>query len=161
MRVGRFARVFQFDPVHPGTDAQQTAVMKALVYQVDTPYDLLNWRLATAIKSIPNRHCVWIGFYPDMLAPALSSPAAINVNDKIDTPGILWFLPHEVGHLVEYYLLSEEDKDWFKGQIGRYDWGMMTQEMFADAFRDWKQGYAWASMTPILLPDWPTAPPSK
>lgn len=161
MRVGRFARVFQFDPVHPGTDAQQTAVMKALVYEFNTPYDLLNWRLATAIKSIPNRHCVWIGFWPDMLAPALSSPAAINVNDKIDASGIDWFLPHEVGHLVEYYLLTAQDKEWFMGRIGTNNWGMMTQEIFADAFRDWKRGLGWPDMTPILLPDWQTAPLSK
>lgn len=150
MTTARFARLFQFDPVHPGSDAQQTAAMKALVYEFDTAYDALNWRLATAVKAI--RPCVFIGFHTGMLAPALSSPAYISINKSIDIGGILWFLPHELGHLIEHYLLSDQDKEWFKGRIGRDNWGMLTQEIFADSFREWKNMTGWDDMTQILVP---------
>lgn len=146
----RFARVFQFDPAHPGTDIQRAAMVEALTYQIGTDWDRVNLRLARTVKAI--RPFILIGFHPDMGAPALHSPAGINFNDRIDPAGIEWFAPHEAGHQVEHYLLTDADKTWFMAAVGRSDWGMMTQEMFCDAFRDWKNGTAWPDMTPILLP---------
>lgn len=145
----RFARVFQFDPSHPGTETQRTAMVKALVYEVGTDWDRLNLRLAGAVKKV--RPFILIGFHPDMLAPALPGPAAINFNDHIDAEGIAWYAPHEAGHLVEHYLLPDEGKAWFMAATGLPDWGMLTQEIFADAMRDWRHG-SWQGLTPYLLP---------
>lgn len=147
----RFARLFQFDPAHSGSDIQQAAMVKALTYQLGTDWDKVNLRLAQKVKKV--RPYILIGFHPDMGAPAQHSPAAINFNDRIDTAGIDWFAPHEVGHQVEHYLLDDDGKGWFMAAVGRPDWGMMTQEMFCDAFRDWKNGGGWPDLTPILLPE--------
>lgn len=146
----RFARVFQVDPLHPGTAMQRQALVDALVYDVGSKYDYLNLRLARAVKKV--RPFISLGFWPDMLHPDLPGPAEIRFNDKIDVAGIKWFAPHAMGHLVEYYLLTAEDKQWFMTAAGRPDWGMLTQEIFADAVRDWKNGTGWQTLDPILLP---------
>jgi hypothetical protein len=148
--MNRFARVFQVDPLHPGTAVQRQALVDSLTYDFGSRYDHLNLRLAQAVKAV--RPFILLGFHPDMLHPALSSVAGINFNDKIDVSGIKWFAPHEMGHLVEHYLLTERDRQWFMAAVGMSDWGMRTQETFADAVRDWKNGTGWQTLDQVLLP---------
>lgn len=147
----RFARLYQIDPAHPGTAIQRQAMVDAFTYDVGSRYDALNLRLAKAVKKV--RPYILIGFRSDMLHPAIAGPAGINFNDKIDVSGIKWFAPHEMGHLIEHYLLSVEDKEWFMAQVGGGNWGMQIQETFADAIREWKNGTGWQTLTPILLPE--------
>lgn len=149
MRFRRFARVFEFDPLRPGTGAQRSAMIDTLAYEVGSDWDHLNLRLAQEVKKFDR--IITIGFFPNMLTPATSGPAGINFNDHIDKSGIQWFAPHEVGHLIEHYLLTDEGKQWFMLRIGATNWGMETQEIFADAMRDWRAG-GWAGLTPFLLP---------
>lgn len=149
VRFRRFARVFEFDPDHIGTGAQRSAMIETLSYETDSDWDHLNLRLAQEVKKL-NR-IITIGFHPDMLTPATSGPAGINFNDHIDVSGIQWYAPHEVGHLIEYYLLSDEGKKWFMAATGRTHWGMETQEIFADAMRDWRRG-SWQGLNQFLLP---------
>lgn len=129
---------------------QRQALVDALTYDVGSRYDHLNLRLARAVKAV--RPFILIGFWPDMLSPGIASPAGINFHANIDVSGIKWFAPHEMGHLIEHYLLTEDDKAWFMAAVGAFDWGMRTQETFADAVREWKNNTGWQDLDQILLP---------
>lgn len=163
----RFARCFQIDPTHPGVELQRLALRDALTPTWITPrkytdrpfwnptfgsdFDYLNWRLAGAVKKV--RPFILLGFHPDMQHPSLSSPAAVNFSDKLDPAGVRHFALWEFGWLVNHYLLTEDDKQWFMAQVGADNFGIPVQEQFAGAVNEWVQGTSWQALNPILLRD--------
>lgn len=147
----RFAECFQFDPHHPGTPIQEEAVRESLSPEFGSNYHRLLQRLDREVNRT-GRHYLTVGFVEDMQQPGLASPAGFNLSAAMGRTGCMEVARHELGHIVDFRLLTVEDRTWFMGEMGRDSWPG-AWEAWAEAFRQWIDGTSWQSLTPILLPD--------
>lgn len=146
----RFAEVFQVDREHPGTDLQRQALYDTLTADYGSPHHHLLQRLDRAVNAT-GRSYLNIGFHHGMLHPGLSSRAGFNLSAAMGRPGIMEVARHELGHLCDFWLITDQDREWFCKEMHRDSWPG-AWESFAEAVREWLSG-GWQALTPILLPD--------
>lgn len=150
MRIpARFAECFQFDPVHPGTFDQRQSVRDSLTPVFGSAHHRLLLRLDKAVNAA-GRHYVTVGFREGMVQPGLASPSGFNLSAAMGPTGVAEVARHELGHLIDFYLITDTDRQWFCEQLGRESWPG-AWESWAEAVREWLQG-GWKALTPILLP---------
>lgn len=143
----RFAEVFQFDM--SGTETQRQAVYAALTPVFGDNHHRLLQRLDRRVNQ-SGRHFVSVGFRSGMQSPGLASPAGFNLSAAMGYAGCYEVARHELGHMVDFWLLTDTDREWFKAEMGRESWAG-AYESFAEAVREWLDD-GWKALTPILLP---------
>lgn len=155
----RFGEVWQFDSAYHGTVEQQTAVRDSLHPIHGTPHHRLLQRLDRQVNGgtaadgtlYHPRSALTIGFHDSMTSPGLSSPAGFNLSFAMGYTGCYEVARHEMGHIVDFWLLTGTDREWFRTIMGRDSWPG-AWESWAEAVREWVGG-GWADLTPILLPE--------
>lgn len=150
MRNRRFAECFQFDLFFHGNDEQRQAVVDALTPEYGTPYHQLLKRLDRQVNE-SGRSYLTVGFRNGMNAPGLASPAGFNLSGAMAYAGCFEVARHEFGHLIDFRLITDGDRDWFMAEMHRDSWPG-AWESWAEAVREWLDG-GWPALTPILLPD--------
>lgn len=146
----RFAEVFDFDFFYRGSEEQRDAVRDALTPIYGTNHHKLLQRLDRQVNQ-SGRHSLTIGFHRGMNAPGLASPSGFNLSAAMGYAGCYEVARHELGHVVDFRLLTDEDREWFLLEMGRDSWPG-AWESWAEAVREWLDG-GWFTLTPILLPD--------
>lgn len=155
----RFAEVFQVDFIHRGSDTQRQAVVDSLTPTYGSNHHRLLQRLDRQVNrgvSVDGilyhaRSYLTVGLRSGMTAPGLASPVGFNLSAAMGRPGILEVARHELGHVVDFWLLTDTDRLWFQRVMGRESWPG-AWESWAEAVREWLDG-GWQALTPILLPD--------
>lgn len=150
MRLRRFAEVMQFDYIHRGSDLQREAVIEALTPIYGTPHHRLLQRLDRAVNAA-GRSYLTVGFRSGMTAPGQASPAGFNLSAAMGWAGCFEVARHEFGHLVDFWLLTDDNRNWFMAEMGRATWPG-AWESWATAVAEWLGG-GWQALTPILLPE--------
>lgn len=148
--TARFAEVFQFDPDHPGTPEQEQAVRDTLIPVYGSQHHRLLQRLDRAVNAT-GRHYLTIEFHHGMNSPGTSSPSGFSLSAAMDRPGMLEVPRHELGHLIDFWLITDDDRLWFQKIMSRESWPG-AWESWAEAVREWLDGDSWQILTPILLP---------
>lgn len=146
----RFAEVFEIDSDHPGTYEQREAVRDTLTPVYGTPHHRLLQRLDRAVNGT-GRSFLTVEFHMGMTAPGQASPAGMSLSAAMGRAGIVEVARHELGHIVDFWLITDTDREWFCQQMGRDTWPG-AWESWAEAVREWLDG-GWETLTPILLPD--------
>lgn len=157
--IRRFAEVFEIDAIFPGSIEQQTAVEVSLTPEWGTLHHRLLQRLDRQVNSgvavdginYHKRSFLRIGFHKEMTAPGTASPAGFNLSAAMGYKGCHEVARHELGHIVDFWLLSPENRIWFQGAMHRDSWPG-AWESWAEAFREWLDG-GWQALTQILVPD--------
>ena len=155
----RFAEVFQVDFIHRGSEAQRQAVADSLTPTYGTSHHRLLQRLDRQVNLgvsvdgtlFHRRSSLTVGFRSGMTAPGIASPVGFNLSAAMARGGILEVARHELGHVIDFWLLTDEDRLWFQREMGRESWPG-AWESWAEAVREWLDG-GWKALTPILLPD--------
>lgn len=161
MNYGRFSECFQFDAEWPGTPQQQLVIVKTYELEYGTDHWRLFKRLDKSINEVWHRSYMAIGFPPDDMFGtnqlAISGITGTNYRQSFAVSALKSQAEHELFHLADKHLLTWADRLWFINQLAidpnLNTWNQNVQETFADAGRDWWNGRAWQSLTPILLPD--------
>lgn len=147
--MSRFAEVFEFDFLFRGTEEQRLAVQDALTPIYGTNHHRLLQRLDRQVNQ-SGRHALKVGFRGGMNVPGLSSPAGFNLSSAMGYSGCYEVARHELGHIVDFRLITDKDREWFRLEMGRDSWPG-AWESWAEAVREWLAG-GWQALTPILLP---------
>lgn len=148
MRQRRFAEVFQFD--YSGSVEQRSAVEDALTPEYGSNHHRLLQRLDRQVNA-SGRSYLSVGFRTGMQIPGLASPAGMTLSAVMGYSGCYEVARHEFGHIVDFRLITDADREWFRLEMGRDTWPG-AWEAFAEAVREWLAG-GWKALTPILLPD--------
>ena len=155
----RFAEVFQIDFIHRGSETQRQAITNSLTPAFGSNHHRLLQRLDRQVNSgvsvdgtlYHRRSYLTIGIRSLMTAPGLSSPAGFNLSGAMGYAGTFEVARHELGHVIDFWLLTDDDRRWFQWEMGRGSWPG-AWESWAEAVREWLDG-GWVALTPILLPD--------
>lgn len=154
----RFAEVFQIDYVFRGISPQQEAIRASLTPVYGTNHHKLLQRLDRQVNSgvsadgliYHRRSYLTVGIRPGMNSPGTSSPAGFNLSAAMGWAGMYEVARHELGHVVDFWLLADTQREWFMDLTGRESWPG-AWESWAEAVREWLDG-EWSTLTPILLP---------
>jgi hypothetical protein len=158
-KFGRFAEVFEFNRIRwRGNEEQRQAVVDSLTPQFGTLHHRLLQRLdrqvnlGVSVDGIPyhSRSYLTISFMSGMTAPGQASPAGMTLSSAMGRAGVMEVSRHELGHCVDFWLLTDADREWFRVLMGRESWPG-AWESWAEAVREWLDG-GWYQLTPILLP---------
>lgn len=155
----RFAEVFQFDPDFAGSVEQRNAVRESLTPLYGTYHHRLLQRLDRQVNSgvavdgtvYHPRSFLLVGFRKQMTSPGLSSASGFNLSSAMGYDGCYEVARHEMGHCVDFWLLDDKGREWFRTYMGRDSWPG-AWESWAEAVREWLGG-GWHDLTPILLPE--------
>lgn len=161
MSHGRFSECFQFDAEWPGTPQQQLVIVKTYELEYGSDHWKLFKRLDKSINEVWHRSYMAIGFPPDDMFGvnqiAVAGITGINFRQSFAVSALKSQAEHELFHLVDKHLLAWKDRLWFMMQAGidanLNTWNHNVQEVFADAGRDWWNGRAWQSLTPLFVGD--------
>ena len=160
MKAGqRFAEVFQIDFFHRGSEIQRQAVADSLTPTFGTNHHRLLQRLDRQVNLgvsvdgslFHRRSFLTVGIRSGIDVPGTSSPVGFTLSGAMGRAGILEVARHELGHVVDFWLLTDTDRTWFQREMGRESWPG-AWESWAEAVREWLSG-GWVALTPILLPD--------
>lgn len=157
--MGRFSECWQFSADYPGTPEQRDMVRFAYRLVWGTKKWRLFKRLDRAINDI-GRHTLIFGFLdPDMFAlgqTAIAGRTGINIRWDYSVAFLYMQALHELGHVVDRLLLTDEQRLEFMRMAGidpaQNSWNHNVQETFADAVRDCIHGLSWQQLWPLLLP---------
>lgn len=149
LRPRRFAEVWQVHYIYRGSEEQQRAVRDSLIPSWDTNHHRLLQRLDRAVNATKRSHLT-IEFHNGMNTPGTASPAGFSLSAAMGYHGVWEVARHELGHVVDFWLLTDEHRVWFMKEMGRESWPG-AWESWAEAVREWMDG-GWPSLTPILLP---------
>lgn len=146
----RFAEVFQFDFLWRGKAEQRQAVVDSLTPVFGTPHHRLLQRLDRAVNKA-GRSYLTIEFHGGMTSPGLASRSGFSLSTAMGAAGCAEVARHELGHLIDFWLITDDDRVWFMTEMGRDSWPG-AWESWAEAVREWLDG-GWRVLTPILLPN--------
>lgn len=148
----RFARVFQHSKTFPGSLAQRLTVVEALTPEVyGDNFDLLLVRLDRAVND-GGRSFLSVEYHDGMTVPGTASVAGFSLSTAMYPAATYEVARHEFGHVVDFWLLDDEQRHWFIRERGIASTWPGTWEAWAEAVREWIGG-GWPALTPILLPD--------
>lgn len=160
MGFGRFSECFQFDAEWPGTPQQQLVIVKTFELEYGSDHWKMFKRLDRSINQVYKRSYMAIGFPPDDMFDhrlAIAGVTGINFRASYSPSALGSAAEHELFHLADKHLLTWADRLWFINELkidpNLNTWNQNVQETFADAGRDWWNGRAWKSLTPILAGD--------
>lgn len=158
LRPRRFAEVFQIDYIFRGFEIQQEAIRTSLTPVYGTNHHKLLQRLDKQVNSGVSadgtiyhpRSYLTIGIRPGMNSPGIASPAGFNLSAAMGWAGMYEVARHELGHVVDFWLLTDDQREWFREVMGRESWPG-AWESWANAVAEWLGG-GWSALTPVLLP---------
>lgn len=148
----RFARIFQHSKEKPGGLAQRLTVVKAFTpKEYGDHFDRLLLRLDRAVNE-GGRSFLTVEYHDGMSVPGVASVAGFSLSTAMHPAGTHEVARHEFGHIVDFWLLNDEQRHWFIKERGIGTTWPGTWEAWAEAVREWLDG-GWQALTPVLLPD--------
>lgn len=129
----------------PGTLDQQAAVRKTLSVDFGDNRHKFMKRLDTTTNLIWDRSFLIVGFLPDDMFPpdwlAVAGVSGVSMRAGFALSAIGRMLEHEVGHVADKHLLTQEMRYIYMQQKGIDPnlniWNWNVQEMWADDFQAW------------------------
>lgn len=157
----RFAECWQMSADFPGTIEQQQTVRDAFQPEFGSDLHRLLKLLDHSLNHTYQRSYAVFAFLPQKafgpweLAKAFDT--GINMSDEMVPETIPNLALHELGHVVDGHLMTQDRKLWYMHKVtgpdlGTNDWRAYV-EPFADSVRDCINGTGWSELWPILLPD--------
>lgn len=149
----RFGRLFQIHPNYPGTETMRENVIEALSYEVATPYDHANLRLARAVKG-PDSIQRWINVKFLDLGPWLghAQPYNISLSVHLEGDGLISMAHHEFGHIFAMWVLTTIEKQYYMANKAINGGWPAADEQFALDMEKWMKSdpkYRW--MDPMMM----------
>lgn len=145
----RFAEVFQVSYLFRGSTLQQEAVRASLTPVFGTNHHKLLQRLDRAVNA-SGRSYLTVEFHSGMQSPGTASVSGFSLSAAMGWAGVWEVARHEFGHVVDFWLLTDTQREWFMDEMGRESWPG-AWESWAEAVREWLDG-GWSALTPVLLP---------
>jgi hypothetical protein len=156
----RHAACHQASADFPGTLDQQRALRAAIHPQVfGSKFHQASNRFAQVYKATMGRSYVTWEFRPYAEISgylAIAGMVSVSMNDALHPSSLLFVARHELGHLWDNHLLTEETRETFKDQVGRTGrttWNKSYKEIWAEHCREWmdSDGATWPELTAMLL----------
>jgi hypothetical protein len=156
----RFAECFEFNRIMwRGTEEQRQAVVESLTPEYGGNHHRLLQRLDRQVNlgvsvdgtMFYRRSYLVISIRSGINVPGAASAAGFTLSGAMGRAGMWEVARHELGHVIDFWLLTEANRQWFQQVMGRQTWPG-AWESWAEAVREWLDD-GWTALTPILLPE--------